>query len=275
MTRRQVMVVAAAREIHDREVVFVGMRLPLLGFALAKATHAANAIGLFENGVIRDRPPDGFLYTMGDPPNIVNAVACLGLLSIGASAYDVQRGDTLWSISQRTGVSVDRLARDNGIRDPNRIRVGQHLAVNTPKPAGRSPESVKGAAARALLVSAARERGVNPSFVLAVSLWESGYNQTMISSTGAVGMMQIEPYTAAWAGPSLMGRQVDIYVARDNARLGAALLRLYLDHFNDPKLALAAYYQGEAATKKYGVYPSSRNYVNGIWALRNQLQAQG
>jgi glutaconate CoA-transferase subunit B len=82
MTPRQLMVVAAAREIRDGEVVFVGMRLPLLGFALAKATHAPNAIGLFENGVIRDRPPDGFLYTMGDPPNIVNAVACLGLLDV-------------------------------------------------------------------------------------------------------------------------------------------------------------------------------------------------
>jgi glutaconate CoA-transferase subunit B len=82
MTPRQIMVVAAAREIRDGEVVFVGMRLPLLGFALAKATHAPNAIGLFENGVIRDRPPDGFLYTMGDPPNIVNAVACLGLLDV-------------------------------------------------------------------------------------------------------------------------------------------------------------------------------------------------
>ncbi len=82
MTPRQLMVVAAAREIRDGELVFVGMRLPLLGFALAKATHAPNAIGLFENGVIRDRPPDGFIYTMGDPPNIVNAVACLGLLDV-------------------------------------------------------------------------------------------------------------------------------------------------------------------------------------------------
>ncbi len=82
MTPRQIMVAAAAREIRDGEVVFVGMRLPLLGFALAKSTHAPNAIGLFENGVIRDRPPDGFLYTMGDPPNIVNALACLGLLDV-------------------------------------------------------------------------------------------------------------------------------------------------------------------------------------------------
>ena len=81
-TRRELMVVAAAREIHDQEVVFVGMRLPLLGFGLAKATHAPNAVGLFENGVIRDRPAEAFIYTMGDPPNIVGAVACLGLLDV-------------------------------------------------------------------------------------------------------------------------------------------------------------------------------------------------
>src|SRR5205809_3765792 len=55
------------------------MRLPLLGFGLAKASHAPNAVGLFENGVIRDRPAEAFIYTMGDPPNIAGAVACLGL----------------------------------------------------------------------------------------------------------------------------------------------------------------------------------------------------
>ena len=76
------MVVAAAREIHDGEVVFVGMRLPLLGFGLAKTTHAPQAIGLFENGVIRDRPAEQFIYTMGDPPNIAGAIACLGLIDV-------------------------------------------------------------------------------------------------------------------------------------------------------------------------------------------------
>src|SRR2546421_10565144 len=58
------------------------MRLPLLGFGLAKATHAPTAVGLFENGVIRDRPAEAFIYTMGDPPNIVGAVACLGLVDV-------------------------------------------------------------------------------------------------------------------------------------------------------------------------------------------------
>ncbi len=81
-TRRQIMVVAAAREIRDGEIVFVGMRLPLLGFALARALHAPRVIGLFENGVVRDTPPAGPLITMGDPPNIVGALACTTLLDV-------------------------------------------------------------------------------------------------------------------------------------------------------------------------------------------------
>jgi glutaconate CoA-transferase subunit B len=42
-TLRELMVIAAAREIHDGELVFVGMRLPLLGFAVAKELHAPRA----------------------------------------------------------------------------------------------------------------------------------------------------------------------------------------------------------------------------------------
>jgi glutaconate CoA-transferase, subunit B len=81
-TRRELMVVAAGRQIKDGEVVFVGMRLPLLGFGLAKATHAPRAVGLFENGVIRDRPAEDFIYTMGDPPNVAGAISCVGLLDV-------------------------------------------------------------------------------------------------------------------------------------------------------------------------------------------------
>ena len=73
------MVAAAAREIRDGDKVFVGMRLPLLGFAVAKETHAPDAIGIFENGVIRDWPALESIYTMSDPPNIARALWCGGL----------------------------------------------------------------------------------------------------------------------------------------------------------------------------------------------------
>ena len=81
-TLSELMVAAAAREIRDREVVFVGMRLPLIAFVVAKRTHAPNAIGLFENGVIRSTPATELIYTMADPPNILGATQCLDMLSV-------------------------------------------------------------------------------------------------------------------------------------------------------------------------------------------------
>ena len=40
------MVAAAAREIREARRFSVGMRLPLLGFAVAKELHAPNALGI-------------------------------------------------------------------------------------------------------------------------------------------------------------------------------------------------------------------------------------
>ncbi|HYX52138.1 MAG TPA: CoA-transferase [Candidatus Limnocylindrales bacterium] len=81
-TLNELMVVAAAREIKDAEIVFVGMRLPLISFVVAKKTHAPNAIGLFENGVIRSTPSPELIYTMADPPNIKGATQCVDMLSV-------------------------------------------------------------------------------------------------------------------------------------------------------------------------------------------------
>ena len=85
----EIMVAQAAREIADGETVFVGMRLPLIAFVVAKRTHAPSAIGLFELGVMRDAPAPELLYTMGDTPNVRGAVWCartvdlMGLLQRG------------------------------------------------------------------------------------------------------------------------------------------------------------------------------------------------
>ncbi len=81
-TMGELMVCAAAREIRDHEVVFVGMRLPLIAFVVAKKTHAPNATGLFENGVIRNTPAEQLIYTMGDTPNIKGATQCLDMLGV-------------------------------------------------------------------------------------------------------------------------------------------------------------------------------------------------
>jgi glutaconate CoA-transferase subunit B len=69
----QLMITAAAREIADGEVVFVGMRLPLLGFLLAKSTHAPGAVGVYELGIVRDAVAPEPILTMGDLPNLNRA----------------------------------------------------------------------------------------------------------------------------------------------------------------------------------------------------------
>jgi glutaconate CoA-transferase, subunit B len=73
-TDQEVMIAVASREIHDGDLVFVGMRLPILAYAVARSTHAPNARGLFEVGIMRDEAASAYLGTMGDPPNVAGAV---------------------------------------------------------------------------------------------------------------------------------------------------------------------------------------------------------
>lgn len=88
-TPQELMVACAARQIRDGERVFVGMRLPLIAFALAKRTHAPGCIGLFESGAMRDEPAAQLLYTMSDAANNVGALwttstlNVMGLMSAG------------------------------------------------------------------------------------------------------------------------------------------------------------------------------------------------
>ncbi|MGZ8426219.1 MAG: CoA-transferase subunit beta [Candidatus Binatia bacterium] len=107
-TLRELMVAAAARQICDGDKVFVGMRLPLLGFAVAKETHAPNAIGIFENGVIRDWPALESIFTMSDPPNIAGALYCGGLNDV---MYLLQSGRI--DLGFIGGAEIDRFGNLN------------------------------------------------------------------------------------------------------------------------------------------------------------------
>ena len=119
-TPAELMVVAGAREISDGAVVFVGMRLPLLAFALAKRTHAPGAIGLFENGVIRDEPSRALLFTMGDPPNIEGASMCCRMTTVMGL---LQKGEV--DLGFIGGAEVDKFGNVNTsyIGDPRKPSV--------------------------------------------------------------------------------------------------------------------------------------------------------
>jgi glutaconate CoA-transferase subunit B len=79
---RERMVLRAAREIREGETVFVGTRLPLRAYLVAKATHAPGATAFYENGLIREEAARELLYTMGDPPNVLDATCSTSTLDV-------------------------------------------------------------------------------------------------------------------------------------------------------------------------------------------------
>src|SRR5207245_10524145 len=99
------------------------------------------------------------------------------------------------------------------------------LATPVPALAGERAAPLDRGTARLLLIQAARHHGLRPGFVLAVAYWESGWNQQAVSRTGAIGLMQVEPSTAAWAGPALLHRRGHLYHPRDNPAGGSPSLR--------------------------------------------------
>jgi glutaconate CoA-transferase subunit B len=105
---QELMIIAAAREINDGELVFVGMRLPITAYGVARLTHAPNAVGLFECGVARYAPASDMLYTMGDPPNQLNAAWCTGLIPVMSQ---LQRGRV--DAGFIGGAEVDRFGNVN------------------------------------------------------------------------------------------------------------------------------------------------------------------
>ena len=102
-TGRELMVIAAGREIRNSDLAFVGMRLPLLAFAFAKRTRAPGAIGLFENGIVRDQPAPETLMTMSDTPNIPGTLWSTGTLEIMSL---LQQG--LVDLGSIGGAEIDR-----------------------------------------------------------------------------------------------------------------------------------------------------------------------
>jgi soluble lytic murein transglycosylase-like protein len=87
--------------------------------------------------------------------------------------------------------------------------------------------------------------------------------------------MQLLPSTADWVSATMLGQPVNLWDARSNARAGVALLGHYLRHYHGSRpLALAAYYQGQAGTDRYGIYPMSQPYIDSILTLESLFRAR-
>jgi soluble lytic murein transglycosylase-like protein len=127
---------------------------------------------------------------------------------------------------------------------------------------------------KSMLYAAAVKHGVNPYLVMGVAWWESGWNESAVSSAGAVGVMQIMPATGEADGPVLLGRKVDLTDIADNIDLGAAILRNNLNGYHgDLVKVLVAYYAGPSAIRDWNhLDPGAQRYVWGIYHLAVAFQ---
>ena len=77
----EMMACVAARELRDREVVFVGIGLPNLACNLARATHAPGLVLIYESGAVGAQP-ERLPVSIGDPSLVTGSLMICGMADV-------------------------------------------------------------------------------------------------------------------------------------------------------------------------------------------------
>jgi len=118
---------------------------------------------------------------------------------------------------------------------------------------------------------------LNPALLAAVIEQESKFHADAKSSTGAIGLMQLQPATAKGIAIHTGGKKfviADLYNPEINVRYGAWYLRHLLDRYKDERTALAAYNAGQANVDRWrrtggGVrFSETRAYIARVEKLK-------
>jgi len=176
--------------------------------------------------------------------------------------YVVQSGDTVGSIAAQFGVSPALILQRNHLAHPNLIYPGERLAIPTPY----HPK-----ATRLLVEATARKFNLDPSFADALAYQESGFDENVVSSTGAIGVMQVEPGTGALVARRL-GQPLDLGVEQDNITAGVYWLSYLTRYYGgDERKAAAAYYEGQQNLADHGYLPGTALYVADVMSLKHSF----
>ena len=107
------------------------------------------------------------------------------------------------------------------------------------------------------------EYGVDYEMVKAVIQTESDWNHKAVSTSGAIGLMQVLPSTARSEFDTPKQDLFDPYV---NVTVGIKYLSELNERFDDMESTLTAYSHGPTATKKYSpTYVSNNFYVKRVF----------
>jgi len=191
--------------------------------------------------------------------------------------YVVRSGDNLETVAKRNGTTVSALAAANKIINPNLVIIGTKLKIPAPS-ASKLPARLVAHPERLALTPRfdywAKAYGVPSDLLKGLAWYESGWQNNVVSSTGAVGVGQLMPFTSDFVSkqllqnPALTPQKVD-----DNIRMSARFLRFLLDRVGGaPGLALAAYYQGLKMTQQGRFFDDTKTYIAGVSAARRQFR---
>ena len=211
--------------------------------------------------------------------SVVTPSAAAPTVDVG-SAYVVQPGDTLTAIAARAGTTVAQLAADNGLNPNGLLLAGMviHLAggggVSGTSGSSGPPYPTPQTVSSSEVGQIANANGVPPSLAKAIGWQESGFNNDVVSTAGAVGVMQILPGTWAWINRTLVaGTSLAPADAASNVAGGVLLLRALLNATGDnAALAAGGYFQGLSSVQRYGLFPSTQQYVNDVMALAQTVR---
>src|SRR5579862_3310018 len=184
--------------------------------------------------------------------------------------YVVKPGDSLTLIARREHTTVAMLARLNKLDASRYLLIGTKLRLPTAVKSV-SVSATDATAIRASLDYWAAHYGVSQSLARALAWMESGYQNDVVSSVGAQGVMQLLPTTWKYVENVLVGHPIP-HTADGNVEAGVALLHHLLAAFGgNEQLALAAWYQGERAVRQVGVYKESKVFVADVEALKARM----
>jgi glutaconate CoA-transferase subunit B len=108
ITPSERMVTAAARELRDGEVVFVGIGLPNLACNLARRTHAPGLVLIYESGAIGAQP-ERVPVSIGDPALAAGALGLAPMAEVFGSYLQGGRID----VGFLQGAQIDRFGNLN------------------------------------------------------------------------------------------------------------------------------------------------------------------
>ena len=130
---------------------------------------------------------------------------------------------------------------------------------------------------KSIVTAHARNYHLKPALLAAVIYQESKFSADAKSSSGAIGLMQLQPATAQGIALRTGGSKFqvdDLYDPEINVRYGSWYLRHLLDKYGNERLALAAYNAGQRNVDEWeaageGIqFGETRHYIKRVEDLK-------